>query len=405
MTKGTAMTVLHKAAALAIVATGLCGGLSARAQAPAEAVRAVPFAERLTAWADRLDQAAVGLESAPAAAQTPVGPGALLKKGTTDERVSRLSQRLVELGFLTAEQRTTYFDDLIENAVKGFQTTQGLRPDGLVGEGTRAALDRTPLDAARVMRQTAVSMRALRDERLPMVLLVNLPSQTVTLVRGGTETLSMRAVVGRPSRETPLLRDQITHVIVNPTWTVPPTVLKEDKLPLLRSKGSPGISNAIVYLDGEPVEPQFVDWSAVTPGRVRIVQQPGDHNALGRFRFNLTNPYNIYLHGTNEPRLFNREVRTISSGCVRLEDARLMAETLLNPQGVNTQRIDRLLTTAEPQWVKLAHPVPVRFTYWMATVAEDGSIRLHPDVYDMADEPARSPASGVKEARATLSPA
>jgi len=199
-------------------------------------------------------------------------------------------------------------------------------------------------------------------------------------------------------RARPLLRDQITHVIVNPTWTVPPTVLKEDKLPLLRSRGTPGISNAVVYLDGEVVAPEIVDWSVVTPGRVRIVQQPGDHNALGRFRFNLTNPQNIYLHGTNEPRLFDRELRTISSGCVRLQDARLMAETLLAPQGIGTDRIERMLARGEPQWVKLEKPLPVRFTYWMATVDETGAIQLHPDVYDRVDETTPSSALPPGEA-------
>jgi murein L,D-transpeptidase YcbB/YkuD len=143
----------------------------------------------------------------------------------------------------------------------------------------------------------------------------------------------------------------------------------------------------VVYLDGEPVMPETVDWKEVSPNRVRIVQQPGDGNALGRFRFNLTNPDNIYLHGTNEPWLFDRDVRAISSGCVRLQDARGLAELLLADVGVTPQKINHLLAKGESQWIKV-NPLPVRFVYWTATVQPDGSIRLHPDVYDM-DE--RSP--------------
>ncbi|WP_255542743.1 L,D-transpeptidase family protein [Azospirillum sp. INR13] len=238
-----------------------------------------------------------------------------------------------------------------------------MKPDGLVGAGTRAALDRTPAEAASLMRQSAAAMRSFRDTAPDDVLVVNLTDQTTTLVRGGEEELTMRAIVGRPSRETPLLTDRITHIIVNPTWTVPPTILKEDKLPMLRAKGVPGIQNAIVYLDGQEVAPETVDWYGVTPGRVRIVQQPGDHNALGRFRFNLTNPYDIYLHGTNEPRLFSRELRSISSGCVRLEDPRRLAELLLQGTTVTPARIDRMLDRMQPQWVKLATPMPVQFVY------------------------------------------
>lgn len=384
----------------ALAFTGLSGG--AQAQAPTGPVTMAPVAPALsepatpapvptypamlTAWADRLDARAAELEAMPPAAITRLGPGGTLKKGAGGERVGRLVQRLIELRFLTPEQRVTTFDELVDAAVRSFQTANNLTPDGLVGTGTQQALDRSPTEAASVMRRTAESMRALRDENLPDAVLVNLPSQTVTLVRDSAKLFDMRAVVGRPSRETPLLRDQITHVIVNPTWTVPPTVLREDKLPMLRSRGTPGISNAVVYLDGEIVAPEIIDWSVVTPGRVRIVQQPGDHNALGRFRFNLTNPLNIYLHGTNEPRLFDRELRTISSGCVRLQDARLMAETLLAPQGISTERIERLLASGEPRWVKLEKPLPVRFTYWMATVDGAGTIILHPDVYDRVED-------------------
>ncbi|AWK86713.1 L,D-transpeptidase family protein [Azospirillum thermophilum] len=368
--------------------------LSAGAGRPAQAA---PYRDTLTSWADRLDAAATEMEGNPAPAAPRIESGATLKKGVSGERVARLTQRLAELGLLPAEQAGDQFTPAVDMAVRAFQASQRMKPDGLVGAGTRAALDRTPQETAAQMRRTAAEMRSFRDTAPDTVLLVNLPSQTTTFVRDGEEALTMRAIVGRPSRETPLLQDRITHIIVNPTWTVPPTVLKEDKLPLLRAKGTPGIQNALVYLDGEPVAPETVDWSTVSPGRVRIVQQPGDHNALGRFRFNLTNPYNIYLHGTNEPRLFERELRTISSGCVRLEDARRLAEMMLAAERVMPDRVERMLNRPEPQWVKLGQPIPVRFVYWTATVEEDGGIRLHPDIYDLNDEIAQPAAPATAE--------
>lgn len=357
----------------------------------AASAQAGSYRETLTDWADRLDAAAAELESVPVQPVTRIGRGPLLKKGVSGERVALLTQRLVELGFLTDTQRTDVFDDTVDTAVRAYQVAQGLRPDGLVGGGTRVALDRSVPEQAAQMRHSAVAMRGFRDTAPDTILLVNLPSQTTTLVRQGQEALTMRSIVGRPSRETPMLQDRITHVIVNPTWTVPPTVLKEDKLPLLRAKGSPGIENAMVYLDGAPVEPATVDWHGVSPRRVRIVQQPGDHNALGRFRFNLTNSYNIYLHGTNEPKLFDREIRTVSSGCVRLEDARGMAEALLADEHVSPERLTRMLDKPEPQWVKLTRPVPVRFVYWTATVEDGGRVRLHPDIYDLNDDTPPAP--------------
>lgn len=378
----------------------------AQTAAPAPDVSA-EFANQLEAWAASLDTRAQALERAPSEPVTRIGAGELLRKWSTGDRVQRLGRRLTELGLLPRKKVVTEFDDTIQAAIHKFQVEQGIRPDGLVGATTQQALDRSPSQNAAILRSSAQAMRDLRGESLPNVLLVNLPSQTVRLVRNGKLVLTMRAVVGRPERSTPLLRDEVTHVIVNPTWTVPPTVLKEDKLPNLRNTGRSGINNATVYLDGQVVMPEIVDWSAVTPNRVRIVQEPGDGNALGRFRFNLTNPYNIYLHGTNEPKAFDRELRTVSSGCVRLQDARLMAEEVLRPDGVDATRIDRMLERGKPQWVKLSTPLPVRFTYWMATVDETNRVRMHPDIYSVEEHgdtvPAASPAA--KPARATPSPA
>ena len=375
------------------LALSVIAGTAATLAAPPATAEAAPYRDTLTGWADRLDAAATVLEAEPERPITRIGSGPLLKRGSSGERVERLTQRLAELGFLDRLRRGDLYDEEVDTAVRAFQFSQRMKVDGLVGGGTRVALDRSPQEAAAQMRRSALSMRAFRDTAPDTVILVNLPSQTTTLVRDGEEALTMRSIVGRPSRETPLLQDQITHVIVNPTWTVPPTVLKEDKLPLLRAKGTPGIANAVVYLDGAPVEPGVVDWRNVSPRRVRIVQQPGDHNALGRYRFNMTNPYNIYLHGTNEPRLFDREIRTVSSGCVRLEDARGMAEALMATEHVSTARLDRMLDRQEPQWIKLSQPVPVRFVYWTATVDDRDAVRLHPDIYDLNEDtvPAAAP--------------
>lgn len=355
--------------------------LAAAAPATASPVRA-----QVEAWISRLEQEIVTWQQQPQTPITGIGAGPMLKLNASGERVRRLAQRLRELGYLAAEHQSEVFGTSIEAAVRAFQESQQLKPDGRVGDRTRFALELTPAIAIESLRQTVEALRSFAAQAPDRGVLVNLPSQTATLIRQGQVVFTMRVVVGRPSRETPLLHDSITHIIVNPTWTVPPTVLRNDKLPLLRKTGSPGIDAADVYLDGEWVLPETVDWNTVSPGRVRIVQSPGDHNALGRFRFNLTNDQNIYLHGTNDPKVFSRDTRAVSSGCVRLEDARRMAEELLMDNGLTAIRLDPLLITGRPQWIKLNRPMPVRFVYWLATLEEDGSVRIHPDIYNVADE-------------------
>ncbi|MFD1626158.1 L,D-transpeptidase family protein [Azospirillum griseum] len=335
---------------------------------------------------------ATGEEASPYPAVEPAPPAVFRVRSPLADRVGRVATRLIELGHLAPDQWTDSFDETLENAVRAFQVVEGLQPDGKVGDVTRQAMDRSPQQAAAMMQRAAAAMRAQQASIPDTAVLVNLPGQSVTYIEQGRPVFTMRAVVGRPSRKTPLLQDKITSVTINPTWTVPPTVLTEDKLPVLRKKGTTGIKNAVVYLDGAEVATETVNWWAVDPGRVRIVQKPGDDNALGRFRFNLTNGDGIFLHGTNDPRLFSRDLRAASSGCVRLEDARLMANTLLTAAKLTPASVAQQLDTGETKTVRLPTAVPVRFVSWNASVDTDGVVRVHPDIYeDAPSAPAATP--------------
>lgn len=432
--------------AVAGIAGCLIGALvSGTALAGSATTRATPAPVRLVqSWAEQLEQRANDLQNAPKTTATRIGYGAVVKKGdggfievvapaldvptnmdeaspypTVDaappvvfrvraplaDRVGKVAQRLIELGQLPPDQWTDSFEDPLENAVRAFQIIEGLQPDGKVGEVTRQALDRTPTQAAAMMRRAATAMRAQQASIPDTAVLVNLPSQTVTYIEHGRPVFTMRAVVGRPSRKTPLLQDKITSVTINPTWTVPPTVLNEDKLPVLRKKGTTGIKNAVVYLDGNEVATASVNWWAVDPGRIRIVQKPGDDNALGRFRFNLTNGDGIFLHGTNDPRLFSRDMRAASSGCVRLEDARMMANTLLTAAKLSPSAVAQQLDTGETKTVRLPNAIPVRFVSWNASVDTDGTVRVHPDIYEDAPGQASTTTTAPAKPRPMTKPA
>lgn len=427
-----------------LVAGPAVAGSPTRATTQASAPAAAPKPPLVAAWAARIEQRALEIQSAPKTPTTRIGYGAVVKKGDggvieavlpaldvptnevpTNEmggvvpiepappvvirvrspladRVGRVALRLIELGHLPADQWTDSFEDPLENAVRAFQIVEGLQPDGKVGEVTRQAMDRTPAQTVAMLRRAAATMRAQASSIPDTAVLVNLPGQTVTFIERGRPAFSMRAVVGRPSRKTPLLQDRITSVTINPTWTVPPTVLTQDKLPTLRKKGTTGIKNAVVYLDGAPVVTESINWWSVDPGRIRIVQKPGDDNALGRFRFNLTNGDGIFLHGTNDPRLFSRDLRAASSGCVRLEDARLMADTLLSAARMPDSAVTKQLDTGDTKTIALPSAIPVRFVYWNASVDTSGTVRVHPDIYEDPPAvpgvtPAPAPSSGAAQ--------
>jgi murein L,D-transpeptidase YcbB/YkuD len=373
----------HPLALLALLAALL----TAVATAPA---RAGGFDQALTIWTQALETRLATLEEAVPAQAVPESPriarGPVLKPGMVDERVLQLSRRLVELGYLPPGSERDIHDDTIAGAVSVFQAERGLTPDGKVGGATLSSLNVTPAQEISSIRETLTRMAEFRASAPATLVVVNLPAQELALVRNGETVLTMETAVGRPSRPTPLLADSITHVILNPTWTVPPTVLKQDKLPNLRRTGAPGIDHASVWLDGEVVDPALVDWSNVSPWRVRIIQSAGDHNVLGRYRFNLTNDDQIYLHGTNDQRVFNRDRRAVSSGCVRLSDPRSLAEELLLSSGFSPARLSAMVETGETRWIRLAQPMPVRFVYWPAVLRGDRIVVL-PDIYGIVPPP------------------
>ena len=364
---------------LACVLAMVVGLLSGRAAAEEVQPRdARPVLER---WADLIAARLAQTNPATPAIAPAIGPGPSLKPGMAGERVDRLAAQLKARGFLAADAYHGLYDSALEAAVSAYQTSAGLPADGVAGDSSVESLDRDPNAAALALRTTLDGMRALAAEAPKELFLVNIPSQTAYLIQDGAVTMTMRTAVGRPSRPTPVLTDQVTDVVINPTWTAPSTVLVKDKLPSLRRTRHPGIEGATIYLDRQEVDPATVDWTTVTPERIRIVQSPGDQNALGRFKFNLTNSQSIYLHDTNDHSVFARQGRALSSGCVRLAEPRRLAETLLGRDGWTSDRIDHALDAEHTQYIGLRHPLPVRIVYWQASVDDTGIVRIHRDIY------------------------
>jgi murein L,D-transpeptidase YcbB/YkuD len=331
-------------------------------------------------------------EIAAAGGWSPISDGPTLKLGISDPRVPALRNRLRvthDLNDAAPEQYppSQLFDESLEAAVKRFQERHGLTADGAVGPGTRAALN-VPVGAR--IDQIRVNLERARwvlHELQGDFVLVDVAGFDVTYFRNDEPIWTSKVIVGRPYRETPIFKSLITYVVFNPTWTIPPTILVKDKLPVLRRDPGYLKRNNIRVIDanGRDVDPSSVDWSRYGAGRLppyQLRQDPGDDNALGRVKIMFPNPHMVYLHDTPTKSLFDKDERTFSSGCIRVQRAMELAELVLNdPARWNATTMAEAVASNRMQTVYLAKPVQVLILYWTAQPRPDGQVIFRNDVY------------------------
>lgn len=322
----------------------------------------------------------------------PAGPS--LKPGMRDTRVTALRRRLMATrDIVYAGDAPDFYDEALTQAVERFQKRHGLDPDGVVGRNTLAELN-VPVE--RRIEQIIVNMERWRwmpDDLGDRYILVNLAGFELEVVEYGSVVMNMRVIAGKPYRRTPVFSSEMTYMEFNPTWTVPPTIAKHDILPKLREDPEYLVDQNIRVFQGwqddsAELAPAAIDWNAVDRNRIpyRFRQDPGPRNALGRVKFMFPNRFSIYLHDTPSRGLFDKRVRSFSSGCVRVENALELAEYLAaDLPGWDRKHIEEVVASRKTRNVSLAQPVPVHLTYSTVWIGEGGTIHFRDDVYARDD--------------------
>ncbi len=233
-------------------------------------------------------------------------------------------------------------------------------------------------------------------------ILINVPAYQMQVIEGEKPVLAMRVIVGKPDTPTPLFSDYMTYVVFSPYWNIPETILREETVPKLVNDPEYLVRNNIEVVRGagkteEIVDPSSIDWSDKgAVGGVRFRQIPGPDNALGLVKFIFPNHFNVYLHDTPGDALFNRERRTLSHGCIRIEKPVELAEYVLADQARWTaERINTAMSARQEQSVTLKKALPVHIGYWTAWVGADGQVGFTEDPYGLDRAQARLMAPGA----------
>ncbi len=318
-------------------------------------------------------------------------PGPKLAKGDRGARVEALRRSLEARGDIapSAGGDRSAFDDGLETAVKAFQRRHGIEPDGAVGAATAAALNIPAAGRVAQIRANLERWRWIPQDLGKRYILINIADFRVSVVEAGREVLSMEAIVGRDYRQTPEFSGTLTSVEINPAWTVPPKLAREDILPKVKKDpgylAEKGIRVFRDWSEGAPeIDPDTIDWTSVRGDSLsfKFRQDPGPRNALGRLRFIFPNKFDVYLHDTPERSLFSRAVRDFSSGCIRIEKPIELAEYVLrNDPEWSREKILEAIDAGKTRIAALRHPLGVHLLYWTAWRAEDGRIQFRGDIY------------------------
>lgn len=318
-----------------------------------------------------------------------IAPGTLLKPGKSSVELVNVIAAIRQHGsdalkvehsvtLASYQQTEEYTPDLVD-VVKAFQAEKGLKADGVVGPGTIRVLTGGDNNATK-MHKIKVAMEQLRwlpKDLGSRYVLINQPAFTAYYHNNNKEEFSMRVVVGSPRNQTFFFQDEIELVEYNPYWGVPRSIIVNEMLPELRA--DPSYLDRLGYetsINGQQVSSSEIDWHSTDSVDVR--QPPGRGNALGQLKIMFPNSHAIYMHDTPQKKFFERDMRALSHGCVRLSDPKKMAAAVMN---MTVPEIEAEIAGGQNRQVKVPQKFPVYVSYFTAYPNKDGVVEYFDDVY------------------------
>jgi len=317
----------------------------------------------------------------------PEGP--TLKPGASDRRLPVVARRLIITGDLAPRDnidKLTVYDETLQQAVRRFQGRHGLDTDAVIGPATLRAFN-VPVE--RRVEQLEVNIERARwvlDDIEDDFVLVNIAGFRAFVFRDRKVAWETKVQVGSAFHQSPVFRDEIKYVVLNPTWTVPYSIATKEILPKIKRDPNYFATRDfdLKTHSGKFVDPSSVNWATITTRNFPywLVQRPGPNNALGQVKVMFPNEHAVYLHDTPSKALFGKAERAFSHGCIRVENPFDLAEQLLGGDGWNQEKFQAVLDSKQTKTVLLSKPMPVLLLYWTAMVEPDGTVYFFNDVYE-----------------------
>ncbi len=319
--------------------------------------------------------------------QIPGGPS--LKPGMRDDRLAALRKRLTVTGDFHSKGSSdpTLYDDTLVAAVKTFQARHHMEPDGAIGKTTLHAMNVSVADRINQIRVNLERTRWVIRDMPSSSLIVDIAGFKLHYYHQDKLIWSSKVMVGQPFHQTPIFRSAVTYVVLNPTWTIPPDIVKNETVPSIIKDAKYLQKQRLRAFDssGAEVDQASIPWDHYRgkhfPYTLR--QDSGVDNSLGRIKFLFPNPYHVYLHDTPSKSLFGRAQRAFSHGCIRVQNPIELGKMLVaNDPGnpTNGEKLDQIIASGKTTTVILKQPLPI-FLMYLTTNVQDGVVLFKPDLY------------------------
>jgi murein L,D-transpeptidase YcbB/YkuD len=306
-------------------------------------------------------------ENHPSQPSVRLPKGPILRVGMKDPRVPLIRARF---NLAKDSDNQTVYDERVASAVAAFQKEKGLPDTGVLNPQTVAALSGPSV----AQRASEIIANMERWRWLPAELgdrhiAVNVPEYRLRLTEGRNVVHETRVIVGKEQSQTPIFSENMKYMVVNPSWTIPPSIMKKEILPALAS---------------DPSYAARKGYKVIRRGnQISVQQPPGERNALGYVKFMFPNQHAVYLHDTPNRNLFSASKRAFSHGCVRVDKPFELAEEIMGQDGKWTEQKLRGLIGKGERYVHLTDPLPVHLTYFTLSVDEKGEMKRFEDIYGL----------------------